>query len=53
MVESSDISALKPDGSRLGKITTTGAVRCLFFDDQGALWATMDDGMAKYQIRQK
>jgi len=51
--ENSDISVLKADGSRLGKITTDGAPRCLFFDDQGALWVTTDEHVLKYQITQK
>ena len=53
VVESSDISALKPDGSRLGKIAVTGAARCLSFDDAGALWVTTDDGVLKYHVNQK
>ena len=52
VVEDSDISVLKPDGSRLGKIVVDGAARCLFFDDTGALWVTTDDGVVKYQVGQ-
>ncbi len=51
--ENSDISVLKADGSRIGQIQVKGAVRCLLFDDAGALWVTMDDGVAKYQVKQK
>jgi sugar lactone lactonase YvrE len=51
--ENSDISVLKPDGSHLGRIQVKGAVRCLSFDDAGALWVTTDDGVAKYQVKQK
>jgi sugar lactone lactonase YvrE len=53
VVESSNISVLKADGSRVGKIEVKGAARCLFFDDTGALWVTTDDGEVKYQITQK
>jgi LSD1 subclass zinc finger protein len=51
--ENSDISVLKADGSRLGQIVTAGAPRGLFFDDQGALWVTTDEGVAKYEVMQK
>ena len=51
--ENSDISVLTADGSRLGQIVTAGAPRGLFFDDKGALWVTTDDGVAKYEIKQK
>jgi LSD1 subclass zinc finger protein len=51
--ETSDISVLKSDGSRLSQIVTDGAPRSLVFDDAGALWVTTDDGVAKYEIRQK
>jgi LSD1 subclass zinc finger protein len=51
--ENSDISVLKADGSRLGQIVTAGAPRGLFFDDKGALWVTTDDGVAKYEVKQK
>ena len=53
VVESSNISVLKADGSRVGKIEVKGAARCLVFDDAGALWVTMDDGVAKYQMNEK
>ena len=53
VVESSNISVLKADGSRVGKIEVKGAARCLFFDDAGALWVTTDDGEVKYQINEK
>ena len=53
VVESGDISMLKPDGSRLGKIAVKGAPRCLLLDDAGALWVTTDDGVIKYQIKSK
>ncbi len=51
--ENSDISVLKSDGSPMGLIQVKGAVRCLVFDDVGALWVTLDDGVAKYQVKQK
>ncbi len=51
--EGSDISVLKADGSRLGKIVTAGAPRCLVFDDKGALWVTTDEHVLKYQITLK
>ncbi len=51
--ENSDISVLKSDGSRVGKIVTAGAPRCLLFDDAGALWVITDDGVTKYQVKQK
>ncbi len=51
--ENSDISVLKPDGSRLATITTAGAPRCLFFDDSGALWVTSDYAITQYQITEK
>jgi sugar lactone lactonase YvrE len=51
--ENGDISVLKPDGSRLDKIAVTGAPRSLVFDDAGALWVTTDDGVVKYQVKQK
>jgi sugar lactone lactonase YvrE len=50
--ENSDIVLLKPDGSRLGRIMTVGAPRCLLFDDAGALWVTTDSAVTKYQIKQ-
>ncbi len=53
VVENGDISVLKPDGSRLGKIAVKGAPRQLLFDDTGALWVTTDDGVLKYHVNQK
>jgi LSD1 subclass zinc finger protein len=53
VVENSDISILKPDGSHVDKIIVDGAPRCLLFDEAGALWVTTDDGVVKYQIKQK
>ena len=53
VAEGGDISVLKPDGSRLGKIAVKGAPRSLVFDDAGALWVTTDDGVVKYQVNQK
>jgi hypothetical protein len=50
VVEDSDSSVLKPNGSRLDKISVDGAVRQLFFDDTGALWVTTDDGVLKYEV---
>lgn len=49
--ENSDVSVLKADGSRLGKIVTDGAPRCLWFDDAGKLWVTTDDNVAQYQVK--
>jgi DNA-binding beta-propeller fold protein YncE len=53
VVDSSDIKVLKPDGSLLNSIEVAGAARSLVFDDAGALWVTIDDGVAKYQVKQK
>ena len=53
VVENSDISVLKPDGSRIDQIGVNGAARHLLFDDAGALWVTTDDGVAKYEVPQK
>ncbi len=53
MAESGDISVLRPDGSRVGKIDVNGLARCLHFDDAGALWVTTDYGVARYEVKQK
>jgi sugar lactone lactonase YvrE len=51
--DSSNIKILKADGSQLNSIEVPGAPRTLVFDDAGALWVTTDDGVLKYQIKQK
>jgi DNA-binding beta-propeller fold protein YncE len=53
VVDSSNITVLKPDGSLLDKIQVSGAARSLTFDDTSKLLVVTDDGVVKYQVKQK